>query len=222
MGAADARLERAAGGSGLWAPSPMAQPMLLALSAMLVLSSGAATSSSNRLESGTNETALAAAAASGSAASGWQAVSTIGSPNGRDEAGYYEWDGQMCMFGGRFVQPIDCYDPNTRKWTRSKTVTDNLHHIQPVIWCTPGTTACEVYVVASWHGNWPDTERNTDHVVIYNPATDSLRNGSAIPPQFQRGAAGAVVHADLIYVVNGACNGHLAQFGKAAPCQSHL
>ena len=143
-------------------------------------------------------------------ADGWQAVSTVGSPNGRDEAGYYSWRGQMCMFGGRFTQPIDCYDPNLKKWSRSKTTTNNLHHIQPVVWNS------EVYVVASWHGYWPDTERNTDHVVIYNPATDTLRNGSKIPKQFQRGAAGVVVHGDLFYVINGACNGHLAQFGAKA------
>lgn len=149
---------------------------------------------------------------------GWQAVATVGSPHGRDEAGYYEWECQMCMFGGRFTQPIDCYDPNTKKWTRSKTTTNNLHHIQPVVYCLEqgGKRTCEVYVVASWHGNWPDTERNTDHVVIYNPTTDTLRNGSAIPEQFQRGAAGVVVHDDLLYVINGACNGHLHQFGAKA------
>jgi hypothetical protein len=124
---------------------------------------------------------------------GWTKIRTVGRPHGRDEAGYYVWERQLCMIGGRFTQPIDCYDPVTMRWTQQKTETANIHHIQPVIF------EQLVYIVASWHGYWPDTEHNSEHVLVYDHAKDELRNGSAIPAQFQRGAAGCAVHGQLIY-----------------------
>lgn len=141
----------------------------------------------------------------------WEPIDASGvTPNGKDEAGYYEWNGALCMFGGRFRQPVDCFHPDTETWTRAKTYTDDLHHLQPVVWNK------EVYVVAAWHGAWPDNEKNVKKVVIYNPEQDTLRTGADIPSEFQRGGAGCVLYDDLIYVAQGASNGHLAQYGAEA------
>jgi hypothetical protein len=111
------------------------------------------------------------------------------------------------MFGGRGILPIDCFNPTTGMWSASETMTQNLHHVQPVVWRD------EVWIVAGWVGDWPNTERDIEQVLIYNPQTDQLRNGCAIPEEFQTGAAGVVVYSDMIYVVGGASNGHLKMHG---------
>ena len=108
----------------------------------------------------------------------------------------------LCLFGGRYTQPIDCYDPNTTAWTRSNTTTDDVHHVQPVVWRD------EVWIVAGWHGPFPDGERHIKSVLVYDPRADALREECAIPDEFGRGAAGVVVHDDVMYIVNGARNGH--------------
>lgn len=142
---------------------------------------------------------------------GWVTVSTKGvTPQGKDEAGYYLWNDALCMIGGRGTQSIDCYHPNNETWTRAGSTTDNLHHIQPVVW------KGEVWIVAGWHGNWPDNEKDIKNVMIYNPSEDKVRTGPSIPTEFQRGGAGCVVYNDLIYVAQGASNGHLKQYGAKA------
>lgn len=137
----------------------------------------------------------------------WTSVATNQLPAGRDEAGAYEHQGRLCMFGGRGILPIDCFNPTTGMWSASETMTQNLHHVQPVVWRD------EVWIVAGWVGDWPNTERDIEQVLIYNPQTDQLRTGCAIPEEFQTGAAGVVVYSDMIYVVAGASNGHLKMHG---------
>lgn len=142
--------------------------------------------------------------------SGWVDISTSGKPNPRDEAGSFIWKGTMCMFGGRSKQPIDCYDPVTKKWTRSSTITDDIHHVQPVVWKN------EVYIIAAWHGPFPAGETQIPNVLIYNPDNDTIRTGCKIPKIYARGAAGCVVYDDIFYIVNGAVNGHEKQYGAYA------
>lgn len=74
----------------------------------------------------------------------------------------------------------------------------------------------EVWIVAGWHGQWPDKERNIENVLVYNPTTDTMRTSYPIPEEFRRGGAGVVVYEDMIYVVQGASNGHLSQYGAKA------
>ena len=73
--------------------------------------------------------------------------------------------------------------------------------MQPVVWRD------EVWIVAGWHGPWPDGEKDLTHVLIYNPKEDTLRTGCAIPQQYGRGAAGVVAYKDKFFITNGAVNG---------------
>ena len=161
-------------------------------------------------------------------AESWSEMSARGSFSGRDESGSFVYNGRVCLFGGRGVLPIDCFDPAKQKWVSKSATTDDVHHVQPVVFDD------EVWVVAGWHGTWPGPwccpsgpkgkgadcvgcgERELEHVLIYNPRQDQLREGCAIPPEFARGSAGVVAHGAKIYVVNGATNGHQKDFGAKA------
>jgi hypothetical protein len=144
------------------------------------------------------------------AAAGFQRVNTTNLPNGRDEAGSYVWNGTLCLFGGRHTQPIECFDPASSTWTRSNTTTDDIHHIQPIVWHN------EVHIVAAWHGPFPAGERQLNFTLIYNPVTDTLRQGCKIPTEFARGAAGCVEYKDKFYIINGAVDGHEKKYGAYA------
>ena len=108
-------------------------------------------------------TALPVADTLGKKHYGWSQLHTTGAPHGRDEAGFFEFDNKLCLIGGRGKQTIDCYDPKTQAWSRSMAQTDNIHHLQPVVW------GREVYIVSAWNGNWPSTERDIKDVLIYSP-----------------------------------------------------
>lgn len=158
----------------------------------------------------------------------WEVVSAKGAFSGRDESGSFAYNGHVCLFGGRGVLPIDCFDPEKQKWHTKSTTTDDIHHVQPVVFND------EVWVVAGWHGTWPGPwccpsgpakkgadcvgcgERELQNTLIYDPRQDQLREGCAIPVEFARGSAGVVVFGTKIYVVNGATNGHQKDYGAKA------
>jgi len=142
----------------------------------------------------------------------WFNVNVTGGtkPNKRDETGSFVWQDKQCLFGGRGMQSIDCFDPVTRIWKRSKTQTNDIHHAQPIFW------KGEAWIVAAWHGPYPAGERQIPNILIFNPATDKMRTGCAIPKIYARGAAGCVVYKDIFYLVNGAVNGHVKKDGAYA------
>ena len=52
-------------------------------------------------------------------------------------------------------------------------------------------------------------ETPLSNVMIYDPQTDTWRQGSEIPAERRRGAAGVVIRDDRLYMVCGIQNGHL-------------
>lgn len=119
------------------------------------------------------------------------------------------YDDKMCLLGGRGWLPVECLALTTNTWSRTTTYTDDIHHTQPVVWNG------EVWIVAGWQGPWGN-EVNLDNVIVYNPSTDSLRTQEAIPDAFARGGAGVAVYNDLMYVVQGAVDGHQKALGASA------
>ena len=139
--------------------------------------------------------------------------------HGRDEGSSYVMDGKLCLFGGRGSLPIDCFDTASRTWSSSTTTTEDVHHIQVVVWRS------EVWAVTGFTGSWPgpwndahpeQREHQLDKVLVYNPGIDALREACSIPSQFQRGAAGVVEWNDYFWIAQGAVNGHLRQYGARA------
>ena len=61
--------------------------------------------------------------------------------------------------------------------------------------------------MGAFTGPWPG-ETPIEHIYIYDPKTDEWQKGSKIPADRNRGAAGAVLYKDKIYLVCGIKDGH--------------
>jgi len=62
-------------------------------------------------------------------------------------------------------------------------------------------------------GAWP-TETPVDSILIYHPNIDQWSIGDAIPQSRRRGAAGAIIYNDKIYLAGGIKNGHIGDHKK--------
>ncbi len=133
---------------------------------------------------------------------GWTTVAGTGKPHARHENGFAEIAGKFYLFGGRKVQPVDVFDPDTGQWATKSPPPMEIHHFQPV------TIEQELWLLGTMTGAFP-REVPLDCVFIYTPKTDTWRRGHPIPESRRRGGAGCVLHSDgWIYVVGGIVDGH--------------
>lgn len=98
---------------------------------------------------------------------------------------------------------VNIYDPLSSTWTVGAEPPIKLHSFQAVVY--EGL----IYVVGALTGDFPD-ETPVDRIYIYNPSSDRWIAGPFIPNTRLRGAAGAVVHNNKIYLVAGNRNGQNA------------
>ena len=63
----------------------------------------------------------------------WKTIECSGSPHARQENGFAEIGGKIYVFGGRRIQPVDVFDPQTRIWKHKNPPPMEIHHFQPVI-----------------------------------------------------------------------------------------
>lgn len=134
----------------------------------------------------------------------WQTIACQGAPHARHENGFAEVDGKFYVFGGRRIQPVDMFDPNTNTWHHRSPPPMEIHHFQPV------TIDGELWLLGTMTGVFP-REVPLSTAYIYNPKTDSWREGPAIPESRRRGGAGCVLHSDgWIYIIGGIVDGHHA------------
>lgn len=133
----------------------------------------------------------------------WEAITTAdGShPEKRHEAGFVEIDGQFLLLGGRGMKPTNIYDPVTNTWAEGAVPPIELHHFQPLVY------KGEAYIIGAMTGKYPGEVPIPD-IYIYNPKQDEWRKGPEIPAERRRGAAGAVLYGDKIYLVCGIVDGH--------------
>lgn len=132
----------------------------------------------------------------------WETIQAIGQPTARHEATLVAFDGKIFLIGGRRINPVDVFDPETKTWTaRSKTPIE-LHHFQAV------AIGDAIYLMGAMTGGFPN-EKPLEKVVVYYPRTDTFEFVHHIPPSRRRGGAGAVVYNDKIYLVGGIVNGHV-------------
>ncbi len=132
----------------------------------------------------------------------WELVDAEGIPTARHEAAAVEFKGKIYLLGGRRINHIDVYDPQTNQWTQKGKTPIELHHFQAVV------VEEAIYLIGAMTGGWP-AETPLDRVLIYYPETDTFENGPVIPKERRRGGAGAVYHNGKIYIVGGITNGHL-------------
>ncbi len=134
--------------------------------------------------------------------SNWKTIECTGSPHARHENGFAEFEGKFYVFGGRRIQPVDIFDPTTNTWTHASPPPMEIHHFQPVI------VADELWLLGTMTGVFP-REVPLETVFIYQPKTDTWKEGPPIPEGRRRGGAGCVLHSDgWIYVVGGIVDGH--------------
>ena len=132
----------------------------------------------------------------------WEIVSAQGQPVARHEAALAAHNNRIYLLGGRRINPVSVYDPQTNAWTdRSKTPLE-LHHFQAVTWGEA------IYLMGAMTGPYPN-EKPVEKIVVYYPREDRFDFVHSIPESRRRGGAGAVVYNDKIYLVGGITNGHI-------------
>ena len=106
------------------------------------------------------------------------------------------------MIGGRRINPVDVYDPQTNSWTAMSKTPMELHHFQAVV------VGDAIYLMGAMTGPYPK-ETPLEKIVVYYPDDDRFEFVHGIPESRRRGGAGAVLYKDKIYVVGGITNGHI-------------
>jgi len=136
-----------------------------------------------------------------SSSRGWQALHFSGDFTPRHEATMVEHQGLFYFLGGRRLNPVEVFDPNTQRWTRKSKPPIELHHFQAV------SLGEVIYIIGAMSGGYPG-ETPVDRVIKYYPAEDRFALGDVIPEARRRGGAGAVAYNDKIYLVGGITDGH--------------
>jgi len=132
----------------------------------------------------------------------WEQISTTGKPTARHEASFLEHSGLMYLMGGRRINPVDVFNPETNTWVAKSKTPIEIHHFQAV------ALGDAIYIVGAMTGGYPG-EIPLKNVIAYYPATDTFKTLHEIPESRRRGAAGTVVHNNKIYIVGGIQNGHI-------------
>ena len=131
----------------------------------------------------------------------WGIVPTDENIVGRHENSFIEFKGKFYLIGGRGINPVNVYDPQTNKWeTKSKSPFE-MHHFQAV------TYSDAIYLVGTMTGKYPN-ETPVENIWLYYPETDTWEKGADIPANRRRGSAGTVVFNDKIYLICGIQLGH--------------
>lgn len=131
----------------------------------------------------------------------WQTLTCEGAPHARHECAFVGVGDAFYLLGGRRIQPVDRYDPETGRWTALPAPPIELHHVQAVTW------RGQILLAGAMTGRFP-REEPVSHVWIFDPVGGTWRQGPEIPAERRRGGAGAVVVGDTLYLVAGIRNGH--------------
>ncbi|MDZ7725925.1 MAG: family 16 glycoside hydrolase [candidate division KSB1 bacterium] len=120
---------------------------------------------------------------------------------GRHENAFVEYQGKFYLLGGRGVNPVNVFDPQTHSWKAKGKSPLEIHHFQAVVY------GDAVYLMGAMTGGYP-REHPLQHIWMYYPQTDTWKQGAEIPENRRRGGAGAVLYNDKIYLVGGIKFGH--------------
>lgn len=138
-------------------------------------------------------------------ASEWETLETKGRPNPRHEAAFVEFEGEFYLMGGRRIQPVNIFNPETKAWRNGAKPPIEVHHFQPVVYDG------KIMIVCAMTGRFPN-ETGLEKVLIYDPKKDEWSWGDEIPEARRRGSAGVVNVDGKIYVIAGIVNGHMGGY----------
>ncbi|MBE9466545.1 Kelch repeat-containing protein [Dyadobacter subterraneus] len=131
----------------------------------------------------------------------WKAIEPENLPVKRLENAMAEANGKLYLLGGRDIKTVDEYDPKKNTWVSLSKTPLEMSHFQAV------SFKDEIYVVGAFTGGYPH-ETPIPNIYIFNPIKNEWRKGPEIPENRRRGAAGAFVLNDKIYVICGIQDGH--------------
>ena len=135
----------------------------------------------------------------------WTSIDTENFPLPRHENSFVENNGKFYLLGGRGIKPIEEFDPKTNTWKTLAMAPMEFHHFQAISFKN------EIYVIGALTGGYPH-ETPLTHFLIFNPKTNTWREGAEIPADRRRGSAGVLTRGDKIYMVCGIVDGHYADF----------
>jgi len=141
----------------------------------------------------------------GSDAKTWEVIETSGNVTARHEAAFVAFKDKIYLMGGRRINPVDVFDPQTNSWTAKSEAPIELHHFQAVVHNDL------IYLIGAMTGPFPN-EKPVERVVAYDPAKDAFEFLHPIPVDRRRGGAGAAVVNGKIYIVGGIVNGHVGGY----------
>lgn len=131
----------------------------------------------------------------------WQVVEAENSCTNRHENSLTAVGNKLVLVGGRGIKALEVYDPKTNTWKQYAETPLEMHHFQAVAY------KGELWVLGAFTGGYPH-ETPVPNIYIFNIDKNEWRKGPEIPEDRRRGAAGAFVYKDKIYVVCGIQDGH--------------
>ncbi len=123
-------------------------------------------------------------------------------PIERHEAAFIKIGNELFLLGGRGIKPISIYDIATQSWRQGAPPPIELHHFQPIVYKDA------IYILGAFTGGWP-AEKPVLDIYAYHPKEDKWTTEGIIPNERGRGAAGATLIGDKVYLVCGIRNGHI-------------
>ncbi|MEZ4905319.1 MAG: kelch repeat-containing protein [Spirosomataceae bacterium] len=136
-----------------------------------------------------------------SMAQNWETFSTETSCTNRHENSLVAIGDEIILVGGRGIKPVEAFGFKTKTWTKKIETPLEMHHFQAIAYKN------ELWVVGGFTGKYPH-ETPIPDIYIFNLQKNEWRKGAAIPQNRQRGAAGAFVYKNNIYLVCGIQDGH--------------
>jgi len=131
----------------------------------------------------------------------WTIIDAKGEITGRHEDSFVEYKGKFFLLGGRGVNAVNVFDPETNMWTAKGKSPMEIHHFQAVVYNDA------IYMAGAMTGGYP-SEPPLENIWIYYPEKDKWEKGPQIPEGRRRGGAGTVIYKDKIYMACGIELGH--------------
>ncbi len=122
-------------------------------------------------------------------------------PRARHEAAFVKVKNNFYLLGGRRIQHVSIFDPETQIWTEGAQPPLELHHFQPIVY------EGKIYIIAAMTGPYPG-ETPVPNFYSYDPKTNTWAKGPEIPEDRRRGSAGIVLDGDTVYLSSGIQDGH--------------
>ena len=131
----------------------------------------------------------------------WNTIDAEGEPVARHEAAFIEVNGVFYLMGGRRVQEVSIFNPETNMWTSGAKPPIEIHHFQGFSY------QGKVYAIGAFTGKYPH-ETPLEHAYVYDPESDSWSQGFSMPKDRIRASTMANVYKDKLYIACGITDGH--------------